>query len=172
MANERDTSGLSDQADRLPGHSINGDNDIVEERPTSACSRRGRFASTKLNRGVGPQSAAAPYLTTRIRLDTVKVLYEIRQTDVFSQWLTRLRDKKALARIIARLESARLGNLGDVKSVGGGVREMRIHVGPGYRIYFVQTGQVVLLLLCGGDKATQRRDIEKAKTLLGEVGEG
>jgi putative addiction module killer protein len=99
-------------------------------------------------------------------------VYEIRQTDVFTQWLIRLRDKKALARIIARIESARLGNLGDVKSVGGGVREMRVHVGPGYRIYFIQTGRVVLLLLCGGDKATQRRDVEKAKSLLNELGEG
>jgi putative addiction module killer protein len=58
------------------------------------------------------------------------------------------------------------GNFGDTKNVGDGVSELRVHVGPGYRIYFVQTGRIVLLLLCGGDKSTQRRDIERAKRLL------
>ena len=68
-------------------------------------------------------------------------VYRLRQTEVFARWLGRLRDARARARILVRLESARLGNLGDSKSVGGGVREMRVHVGPGYRLYFTQRGE-------------------------------
>ena len=71
---------------------------------------------------------------------------------------------------LARLESVQLGNLGDVKAVGDGVRELRVHVGPGYRVYFVQRGRVLLLLLCGGDKATQARDLAKARQILREIG--
>ncbi|NDY94773.1 type II toxin-antitoxin system RelE/ParE family toxin [Wenzhouxiangella limi] len=98
-------------------------------------------------------------------------MYQIRQTDVFDKWLNRLRDRRAKARIIARLDSARLGNLGDCKSVGPAIREMRIHFGPGYRVYFSRRKNVVLLLLCGGSKTTQRRDIERAKKLLDEIEE-
>jgi putative addiction module killer protein len=96
-------------------------------------------------------------------------VYEIQQTDVFAAWLSGLRDAKGKARIIARVESARLGNLGDSKSLGGGIREMRVHVGPGYRLYFTQTGKIVLLLLCGGEKSTQERDIERARSLRKEL---
>jgi len=96
-------------------------------------------------------------------------VFHIQQTDVFSAWLADLRDAKGKARIVARVESARLGNLGDVKSLGGGVSEMRVHIGPGYRLYFARTGKIVLLLLCGGDKSTQKRDIEKAKALRKEL---
>ena len=92
-------------------------------------------------------------------------MFEIQQTDVFSAWLTGLRDAKGKARIVARVESARLGNLGDVKNLGGGLSEMRVHFGPGYRLYLARTGKVVLLLLSGGDKATQKRDIERARSL-------
>jgi len=98
-------------------------------------------------------------------------VFQIQQTDVFADWLVRLKDAKTKARILARLESVTQGNLGDTKVVGGGVRELRVHVGPGYRIYFTQTGQLVLLLLCGGDKSTQKRDIERAKRLLRETQE-
>lgn len=97
-------------------------------------------------------------------------VYQIRQSDVFSHWLSELRDARAKARVIARIDSARFGNLGDTKSVGGGVHEMRIHVGAGYRIYFARTGKFVLLLLCGGDKSSQVRDIARAKRLLTELG--
>jgi putative addiction module killer protein len=83
----------------------------------------------------------------------------------------RLRDAKAKARILARLESARLGNLGDTKALGG-VREMRVHVGPGYRVYFTQRHGAVLLLLCGGAKSSQVRDIERARLMLAELDEG
>jgi len=96
-------------------------------------------------------------------------VYQIRQTSIFSKWLTNLRDVKGKARILARLESCRLGNLGDCKSVGGGVKELRIHVGPGYRLYFTQRRKIVLLLLCGGRKSSQSRDIEKAQRLLAEL---
>ena len=93
----------------------------------------------------------------------------MQQTDVFASWLVGLRDVRAQARILARLESARLGNLGDCKAVGSGIREMRIHTGPGYRVYFVQKKQVILLLLCGGSKASQTRDIARAKKIAQEL---
>jgi putative addiction module killer protein len=98
-------------------------------------------------------------------------VFQIQQTDVFASWLAELKDAKAKARILARLESITHGNLGDAKSVGAGVRELRVHFGPGYRVYFAQTGRIVLLLLCGGDKSTQRRDIERAKRLLRDIRE-
>jgi probable addiction module antidote protein/putative addiction module killer protein len=82
-------------------------------------------------------------------------MFQIRQTDTFAAWLSKLRDARAVARILARIESARLGNLGDVKSLGGKVKELRVHEGPGYRVYFCQMGSVVILLLCGGAKSTQ-----------------
>jgi putative addiction module killer protein len=98
-------------------------------------------------------------------------VYHLRQTEVFAKWLVRLRDAKAKARILARLESARLGNLGDTKTLGGGIREMRVHVGPGYRVYFAQRQRTILLLLCGGDKSSQARDIERAQLILAELDE-
>jgi putative addiction module killer protein len=91
---------------------------------------------------------------------------QLQSTGVFDAWLRALQDRKGRARILARLEPVQLGNLGDVKSVGAGVREMRIHFGPGYRVYFAQKGKVVLLLLCGVDKSTQTRHIAKAQRLL------
>lgn len=97
-------------------------------------------------------------------------MYQLQSTDIFDQWLRRLQDRKGRARILARLESAQLGNLGDVRSVGEGVREMRVHIGPGYRVYFAQRGRVLLLLLCGGDKSTQARDLAKARRVLRDLG--
>ena len=96
-------------------------------------------------------------------------MYQLEQTDVFASWLIGLRDVKAQARILARLESARLGNLGDCKAIGSGIREMRIHTGSGYRVYFVQKKQVILLLLCGGSKSSQARDIARAKKMAQEL---
>ena len=96
-------------------------------------------------------------------------MYQIRQTDVFAKWLAKLRDAKAKARILSRLDSARLGNLGDVKPLGGGLHEMRVHAGAGYRRYFSQRHQIVLLILCGGDKSTQDRDIARARRLMEEL---
>ena len=96
-------------------------------------------------------------------------MYQIRQTEAFSTWLAALSNKQAKARILARLEAVRLGNLGDTKSLGGGIHEFRVHVGPGYRVYFSQHRGVILILLCGGDKSTQSRDIARAKRLLKEL---
>jgi putative addiction module killer protein len=93
-------------------------------------------------------------------------VFQILRTDTFADWLAHLRDAKGKARILSRLESITQGTLGDTKNVGDGVHEFRVHVGPGYRIYFARTGRIVLLLLCGGDKSTQKRDIERAKRLL------
>jgi putative addiction module killer protein len=91
---------------------------------------------------------------------------------VFDNWLRRLPDLKGKARILARIKSAEHGNFGDCAPVGEGVSEMRVHVGPGYRVYFIRQGQVVFVLLCGGDKSSQKRDIKRAKALAGELKEG
>jgi putative addiction module killer protein len=96
-------------------------------------------------------------------------VYQLQQTDVFERWLAGLDDRKAKARILARLDAARLGNLGDCKAIGGALRELRVHTGPGYRLYFTQRQNVVILLLCGGSKSTQARDIERAKRLLKDI---
>lgn len=98
-------------------------------------------------------------------------MHPLRQTETFAKWLGGLHDAKAKARILARLEAARLGNLGDTRSLGGGVREMRVHVGPGYRVYFAQRHGAVLLL-CGGDKSSQAPDIERARRILEELDKG
>ena len=96
-------------------------------------------------------------------------MYQISQTAVFTKWLANLRDIKGQARILARLESCRLGNLGDTKRIGGGIHELRIHIGPGYRVYFAKRRNMILLLLCGGSKSNQARDIERAKHLLAKL---
>jgi putative addiction module killer protein len=90
---------------------------------------------------------------------------EVRQTDSFREWLRRLRDERAKARIDARIRRLELGNHGDVRSLGGGLMEMRVDYGAGYRVYFVQQGSVVILLR-GGDKRRQDRDIKEARKLL------
>lgn len=87
---------------------------------------------------------------------------EIRTTEVFSKWLDGLRDLQARARIQTRIERLAMGNPGDVKSIGEGVSELRIDHGPGYRVYYTKRGREVVILLAGGDKRTQNRDIETA----------
>ncbi len=96
-------------------------------------------------------------------------MIEVRQTTRFATWLAGLRDERARARILKRLDRARDGNLGDVAPVGEGVSEMRIFYGPGYRVYFVQRGSELIVLLCGGEKSTQQADIEEAKALAQEI---
>ena len=93
----------------------------------------------------------------------------IRQTRLFADWVASLRDKNAIARINIRIRRLSLGNPGDTKSVGGGVSEMRIDYGPGYRIYFTRRGLNIVLLICGGDKRTQAADIARAKALAQET---
>lgn len=95
----------------------------------------------------------------------------ITQSSDFAAWLKDLADQKARALIVKRIRSAQLGNLGDCEPVGGGVSEMRIHHGPGYRVYFVRDGATVYVLLCGGDKKTQQRDIARAKRMAKELKE-
>jgi putative addiction module killer protein len=90
---------------------------------------------------------------------------EIRQTEIFAQWFAALRDHRARARIQARIDRLELGNPGDVKPVGEGVSEMRIDYGPGYRVYFVRRGPSLIVLLAGGDKRRQDRDMEVAREL-------
>ena len=87
----------------------------------------------------------------------------IRKTNLFMKWLTGLRDQKAIARIQIWIDRLALGNPGDVRPVGSGISEMRIDYGPGYRVYFSQRGSEIVILLCGGDKTTQKSDIENAK---------
>ena len=87
------------------------------------------------------------------------------RTAVFDKWLAKLKDLRSKARIIERIRSAERGKFGDCASVGGGVSEMRIHFGPGYRVYFCRTADVVFVLLCGGTKRRQRRDIIKAQAI-------
>jgi putative addiction module killer protein len=94
---------------------------------------------------------------------------EIRQTETFSRWLKALRDTEAKARIAARVRRLAFGNPGDVKPVGEGISELRIHHGLGYRVYFVSRGTQLIVLLCGGDKKTQTADIETAKQLAKEI---
>ncbi len=96
------------------------------------------------------------------------ITYTILRSASFDRWLGRLRDHRAVNRIVARLLAAEDGHLGDVRPVGSGVSEMRIQYGPGYRIYFITRGAELIVLLCGGDKDSQRRDIERAKRMATE----
>ena len=94
-----------------------------------------------------------------------RIMVEIRQTKVYARWFRRLRDRQAKVRIDARIRRLSLGNPGDVKSVGEGVSEIRIDYGPGYRVYFVRRGEALVVLLAGGDKDSQQRDIRRALEL-------
>lgn len=92
-------------------------------------------------------------------------LIEVHETDEFAAWFSRLRDRRAREQITRRIHRLRLGNPGDVAAVGEGVSELRMHFGPGYRVYYVQRGCELIILLGGGDKSSQRRDIGKARAL-------
>lgn len=96
-------------------------------------------------------------------------MFEVIQTAEFEAWLDGLRDRRAQAQIARRIVRVQSGLFGDAKPVGDGVIELRVHHGPGYRLYFVQRQQVVIILLCGGDKSSQSRDIARAKEMAKEV---
>ena len=98
-------------------------------------------------------------------------MFLLRQTDEFMAWLDGLKDVRAQVRIAARLRQAESGNLGDWQAVHGDVSEMRVHVGPGYRLYFVRRAKVLVILLCGGDKSSQKRDIRRAVAMASQIGE-
>ncbi len=96
-------------------------------------------------------------------------MIEIRQTEAFSSWLETLKDQRGKAKIAARIRRLVFGNAGDVAAVGSGVSELRIHFGPGYRIYFVRRGKALVVLLAGGTKRTQSRDIVQAIALAAQL---
>ncbi len=96
-------------------------------------------------------------------------MIEIRKTETFARWLDDLRDTQGRAKVQVRLERLALGNSGDVRAVGGGVSELRIDYGPGYRVYYKTIGKEVIILLAGGDKSTQSADIKKALPLAGNL---
>ena len=95
-------------------------------------------------------------------------MLELKQTEQFRRWRTKLRDERARALIASRLDRLAYGHAGDAAPVGEGISELRIHYGPGYRIYFQRRGNTVVILLCGGDKGSQAKDIRAAKRLLDE----
>ena len=96
-------------------------------------------------------------------------MFFIQETDEFREWLDGLKDQNAQVRIAARLRAVAAGNLGDWAPVDGPVSEFRIHYGPGYRLYFARRGNVLVMLLCGGDKRSQKRDIHRASKILDEL---
>lgn len=96
-------------------------------------------------------------------------MLEVYKTEEFERWFAKLRDKKAKARIQARIDRLERGHLGDVEPVGEGVSELRIFYGPGYRLYFIRPSSVVVILLTGGDKDSQSKDIAKAKELARQI---
>jgi putative addiction module killer protein len=129
----------------------------------------GQFAP-KINTQ-GGESVAAPLV--QLAQDTqvsYKILMkQIRQTDHFTKWLRKMKDRSARAIIVRRIERLAKGNLGDVKPVGDKVSELRIGVGPGYRVYFTEVNGDVVILLIGGDKSSQKRDIAAAQELVKDI---
>ena len=99
------------------------------------------------------------------------MVLELKQTETFQKWRRHLKDERARALIASRLDRLAYGHAGDVASVGNGVSELRIHYGPGYRIYVQKRGNTIIVLLCGGDKSTQAKDIKTAKGLAEEWSE-
>lgn len=96
-------------------------------------------------------------------------MFTVQLTVQFEEWLDELDDYRAQVRIAARLRQAEAGNLGDWKSVGGEVSEMRVNFGPGYRLYFTRRGKILIVMLAGGDKSTQAADIRRAKRMLEQL---
>ena len=96
-------------------------------------------------------------------------MYSLQLTSEFESWIDGLKDKTSQLRIVARLRQAEGGNLGDWKAVGGRISEMRVHSGPGYRLYFTRQGNVLIIMLAGGPKSTQSRDIARAQRILLEL---
>ncbi len=99
-------------------------------------------------------------------------MIEIFQTTVFSDWIKKLKDRTARFRIIVQIDKLKLGNFNNTKALGGGLFELKVDHGPGYRVYFIKEGQKVVILLCGGDKSTQQKDITKAQKMVKELKDG
>lgn len=98
-------------------------------------------------------------------------MYIIKQTNIFSQWLSKLKDTQGKVAVLRRVDRMKFGNFGDHKSVGNNLSELRIPTGPGYRVYYTQKNDEIIILLVGGDKSSQGDDIKKAKALLSSVNE-
>jgi putative addiction module killer protein len=96
-------------------------------------------------------------------------MFDLKTTAEFDEWLASLKDRVGKAKIISRLQRLELGNAGDRSSVGDGISELRVHSGPGYRVYYKQTGKTIIVILCGGDKSTQDKDIKRAKEVAAEL---
>ena len=96
-------------------------------------------------------------------------MYLIKQTDIFAKWLTKLKDIQGKVAILRRIDRVKEGNFGDYKSVGNDVSELRVTVGAGYRVYYTKVGDDIVILLVGGDKSSQSKDIEKAKKICKEL---
>ena len=96
-------------------------------------------------------------------------MFEVFRSDEFDRWLSALADQRAVAKITSRIERLGMGNPGDVKPVGEGVSEMRLTYGPGYRVYYKQTGRKIVVILCGGDKSTQENDIRRAREMAAQL---
>jgi putative addiction module killer protein len=96
-------------------------------------------------------------------------MFEVLTTDEFDQWLSDLADERAKTKIASRVARLRFGNAGDAKPVGEGISEMRVHHGPGYRVYYKQTKKTIIVMLCGGDKSTQEKDVRRAKKMAAEL---
>lgn len=99
-------------------------------------------------------------------------MIEILQTNEFSDWIRNLRDKTARFRIIVQIDKLKLGNFNNTKALGGSLFEQKVDYGPGYRVYFLKKGQNIVILLCGGDKSTQQKDITKAQIMAKELKDG
>jgi putative addiction module killer protein len=95
-------------------------------------------------------------------------MIEVQSSAEFDRWIDALKDRRAAAKIFARIQRLEQGNPGNIKSVGGGITEMKIDLGPGYRVYYTHRGKTIVLLLCGGDKSTQDKDIRRAAQIAAE----
>ena len=137
-----------------------------------SCLKRGKVEAVQYYANENVQRIACP--STRLhfcsRSDTLLGMNMFLRSEQFNTWLTGLKDKVGRARILQRIRSAEHGNFGDCEPVGEGVSEMRIHVGPGYRVYFTRRGEVLYLLLLGGDKSSQKRDIRRAIEMARALG--
>lgn len=123
----------------------------------------------RIDQGIAVPREQLVEFDKRIHLDTIPGMFSVLQTQEFQDWLDDLKDTKAQLRIVARLRLAEAGNLGDWKPVGGEVSEMRIAWGPGYRLYFTKRQNILVVMLAGGDKSTQARDIKRAQKILQQL---
>lgn len=110
-----------------------------------------------------------PILDNRRYVSYKIQMVEVTKTSEFDDWIERLGDKKGKAKILVRIQRLQAGNPGQVNNVGAGISEMKIDFGPGYRVYYKQTGKDIILILCGGDKSTQDKDIKRAKEIIADL---